>query len=266
MRVYNVFLFFVLIIFANCTQGNKQELSVHASIISKNIGAIEPINIDSSGLKFNILNTEIRDGLISKPIAMQKFQTLIKKITTLYYIKNGRDFEKTNWIFPLEGYNSSAIGGKNGSGYIGNGFNYFDGNGRKGHPAHDLFIRDERENKIDIRTKKPVNVLSMTEGIVIALEMKWDTLSNLQGGKYIYVYVPSKKQIIYYAHNDTVFVKLGDIVVPGDTIATVGRSGYNAFKKRSPTHLHIMVMQLDSVLLPKPINPYNDLLKCKIKD
>jgi len=38
-------------------------------------------------------------------------------------------------------------------------------------------------------------------------------------------------------------VKLGDVVRPGDQLATVGRSGWNAAKRRSPTHLHLTVVK-----------------------
>ncbi len=212
---------------------------------------------------FDELNTKIRDMKISKDTAFEKFKKLIAQIKTYYYAHGGKDYKKSEWVFPLKGYNSTNIGGTNGSGYIPDGFNYFDGNNRKGHPAHDIFIFDKNETKIDDNTHKPANVLSMTEGIVIARETKWDSTSNLQGGNYIYIYVPSLEQIVYYAHNNTVKVKPGDMVVPGDIIATVGRSGKNAFAKRSPTHLHIMFMQLDNNYYPRPINPYADLLKVK---
>ena len=212
---------------------------------------------------FNDLNTKIRNEEISKDSAFEKFNTLLIKIKDYYYKYRGKDYAKSDWVFPLQGYNSSNIGGPNGCGYIPDGFNYFDGNKRKGHPAHDIFINDRNEDKIDDYTHKPANVLSMTEGIVIARETKWDSTSNMQGGNYIYIYVPSQEQIVYYAHNDSVKVKPGDFVIPGKVIATVGRSGKNAFAKRSPTHLHIMFMQLDKNLFPKPINPYSDLLKVK---
>jgi murein DD-endopeptidase MepM/ murein hydrolase activator NlpD len=58
-------------------------------------------------------------------------------------------------------------------------------------------------------------------------------------------------------------VNIGDIVKPRQVIATVGRTGLNAFKKRSPTHLHFMVLKLDTNFYPTPINSYNLLLKSK---
>jgi murein DD-endopeptidase MepM/ murein hydrolase activator NlpD len=103
----------------------------------------------------------------------------------------------------------------------------------------------------------------MTDGIVISLEERWETTSNLKGGKYIYIYCPLKKHIYYYAHNDKLLVKIGQIIKAGTVIATVGRTGFSAFQKRSPTHLHIMGLQLDSTSCPYPINIYLELKKCK---
>ena len=211
-------------------------------------------------IDFNSLNTKIRDGLIPQKEALKKMQVLIPLIRNYYYKHNGQDFQKSAWIFPLQNYNAKAIGGKDGSGYIASGFNYFDGNKHGGHPSQDIFINDKNQDCLDDVTKKPVNVLSLTEGIVIAASTQWDTASNLRGGKYIYIYVPSINSFIYYAHTNKVLVNLCDIIKPGDIIANVGRTGLSAFKKRSPTHLHIMQLKLDSTYYPRPVNLYKDLL------
>jgi hypothetical protein len=99
---------------------------------------------------------------------------------------------------------------------------------------------------------------------VIASESEWDTDSDLRGGKYIYVYDYVSDGIFYYAHNSEIFVKPGDILNAGDIIAHVGRTGLNAYKKRSPTHLHIMYLVTEDGY-PKPKNIYGDLLDCTPK-
>ncbi len=208
---------------------------------------------------FNYLNNKIRDGLISKNEALKIIQKLLPQLRNYYYTHEDNSIIVKKRFFPVQGYSSKTIGGKDGSGYISSGYNYFDGNKHGGHPAHDIFIIDKNQDCIDDLTKKPVNVLSITGGIVIAVEMEWDTLSNLRGGKYIWVYEPNSNSFFYYAHNNKVFVNPCDIVNPGDTIATVGRTGLNAFKKRSPTHLHIMQLKLDSTYYPRPVNCYQDL-------
>jgi hypothetical protein len=70
-------------------------------------------------------------------------------------------------------------------------------------------------------------------------------------GYYIWIYAPEENALFYYAHNNEVLVNVGQIVNAGDTIATVGRTGLNAFKKRSPTHLHFMKLVLDKEFYPK---------------
>jgi len=212
---------------------------------------------------FDALNDKIRDQLISKEDALRQVQKWLPKLKTYFYENGGQDFPKSNWVFPVQGYNSKAIGGTNGSGYVATGYDYFDGNKHGGHPAHDIFIFDKNQDCVDDITKKPVNVLSMTGGIVIASEMVWDTASSLRGGKYIWVYDPLSNSLFYYAHNNEVLVKPCDILKPGDTIATGGRTGLNAFKKRSPTHLHIMQLRLDENGYPKPVNCYNELIAIK---
>jgi len=210
-------------------------------------------------IDFNSLNNSIRDGDIEKPEALKEIQTMLPKLKKYFYKNGGEDFLTSSWIFPVEGYSLTSIGGSEGSGYNPLDYDYFDGNKHGGHPAHDIFIKDNDQDCIDDSKKNFVNVLSMTGGVVIAMETNWDTTSNLRGGKYIWIYDPTSNSLIYYAHNNSVAVQMCDIVKPGDTIATVGRTGLNAFKSRSPTHLRIMQLQLDNIQYPKPLDCYKDL-------
>ena len=118
----------------------------------------------------------------------------------------------------------------------------------------------------------------MDYGVVIACSNEWWPTSNLRGGKYIWIYHyntfsgnaqgftkaenTSGPIITYYAHNNTIFVKPGDLVVPGQKMAEVGRTGYNAYKKRSPTHLHFSAFRLVEGV-PVPFNPYSQLKAAK---
>ncbi len=97
---------------------------------------------------------------------------------------------------------------------------------------------------LDDRTGKPANILSVSKGIVVATEPSWDKTSNLRGGIYIVVYNPDDELLYYYAHNSKIVVKPGTIVKAGDKLAELGRSGLNAYKKRSPTHLHLMALKV----------------------
>ncbi len=185
-------------------------------------------------------------------------------IRKAYYENKGKDYSKTEWVFPLHGYHANSIGGIKGNGYILGGYNYFDGNKHTGHPAQDIFINDKNQDCQDDNTKKAVNVLSVTGGIVVATENRWETNSKLRGGIYIWIYNATDNSLMYYAHLKEIFVKPGDFVKPADIIGTVGRTGLNAFAKRSPTHLHISLLVFQDNL-PQPLNIYNYLLSCKTK-
>jgi hypothetical protein len=204
----------------------------------------------------NSLNTMVRDSKIGKKEAQAKYSELIGNINGLY--KN--DAAPNTTVFPLKGYTTTAIGGTKGEGYKPAGYNYFDGNDHKGHPAHDIFINDKDQDCKDDNTGKEVTVLAVQSGIVIAAENNWDTTSALRGGKYLYIFNPVTNIIFYYAHNQKLLVQPGNYIKAGQAIAYVGRTGANAFKQRSPTHLHLMELRLDTNLLPKPVNSY-DLLK-----
>ena len=71
--------------------------------------------------------------------------------------------------------------------------------------------------------------------------------------------------LVYYAHNSKIDVVPGQWVNAGDKIAEMGRSGFNAFLPRSPTHLHLMVLGLTDTGLPIPVNTYAWLLNSEVK-
>jgi murein DD-endopeptidase MepM/ murein hydrolase activator NlpD len=215
--------------------------------------------------EFNELNTRIRDGKISKPQAKEQFRALIEQIQNEYYAAGGKDYTTADWVFPLKGYGYKSIGGINGNGYKEAGYDYFDGNRHRGHPSQDIFIHDKKQQSIDDRTKKPVSVLSITGGVIVAAEKDWDPSSALRGGEYIWIYDPTSHALIYYAHNSVVHVEVGDFIKPGDVIAYVGRTGLNASKRRSPTHLHVTYLSI-SESLPIPRNIYKELIKSRIMD
>jgi hypothetical protein len=204
-------------------------------------------------IKINQLNTAVLNNTIKKPQAAKQFKTLIGQLNKLKGVPKVLE----PWVFPLKGYNYHAIGGTNGNGYSYKGYNYLDGNKHSAHPAQDIFINDKNQDCLDDKTHKPVDVLAVNYGYVIASSNTWDTTSTLRGGKYIWIY-DDDHGLTYYAHNNSIFVKPGDRVTQGQKIAEVGRTGYNAYKKRSPTHLHFSNFSLNSGI-PKPVNPYHQL-------
>ncbi|HQV85221.1 MAG TPA: M23 family metallopeptidase [Chitinophagaceae bacterium] len=218
----------------------------------------------SLAFKSNTLISLIRDGKLDKDSSLPKFKDLLNEIKEQYNEQAITRYNSDKWVFPLKDYTTDiSIGNSKDEGYIPGRYNFFDGNDHKGHAALDIFIADSNQDCADDRTKKQVDVLSMTGGVVLAAEMNWDTASALRGGKYIWIYDPLNKLLLYYAHNNTVIIKPGQIVKPGEKIATCGRTGLNAFKKRSPTHLHLMILKLDENNYPRPINPYGYLKTAK---
>ena len=212
-------------------------------------------------LEFDALYARIRDQTIDRASALARVRELLPQIRAFYYAYGGKDTPADAGRFPLHGYGSESIGGKNGSGYQPNGYDWFDGYRSKGHPGHDLFIHDRDRNELDDRTGKAVDVVSITDGVVVAYSPDWNPGSGLRGGRYLYIYGVSANGIYYYAHNRTLAVKPGDIVTSGQVIATVGRSGKNAAEARSPTHLHIMFLAIGDDGYPRPRNIYADLIR-----
>jgi len=194
--------------------------------------------------EFSTVSTMVRDGLISRSEARDRIRALVPALAAYYRQESHTAFPRGEWVFPVEGYSPATAGNNKGRDYVASGYDYFAGNRHGGHPSFDLFIRDRNQDSLDDRSKTPVNVLSMTGGLVVALAKEWDSGSRLRGGKYIWIYDPDVDGLVYYAHNASVKVALGDIVKPGEVIATVGRSGLNAFRKRSPTHLHLTYLQI----------------------
>lgn len=212
--------------------------------------------------EFNEFNNLIRDGRIDKASARARLPVSLADISAEYYQRGGRDYTPAQWVFPVAGYDAAAIGKERNHGFVPSGYDFFSGNRHGGHPSYDIFIRDRNRDSRDDRSGKAVSVISMTGGVVVALENEWRQGSGLRGGKYIWVYDPANKLLVYYAHNEELFVEPGTIVKPGDLLATVGRSGFNAAKPRSPTHLHFSVLRIEKGQ-PVPVSVYRELKRMK---
>jgi murein DD-endopeptidase MepM/ murein hydrolase activator NlpD len=214
-------------------------------------------------LCFDGLNTMIRDNRIGRDSARMELQRLLSEVRDEYHRAGGRDYRKDEWVFPLAGYDSRAVGGGRRHGYVSGQYDFFRGNRHGGHPSFDIFIQDRNQDSLDDRSGAPVNVISLTGGIVVALENDWMPDSRLLGGRYLWIYDPANDLLVYYAHNSDLAVELGQIVRPGDLLATVGRSGYNAAKRRSPTHLHLTVLRVNQGGSVVPVEVYRDLKKAR---
>ena len=228
--------------------------------------------------EWNILYPKIRDRLISKEEAQGKLKALelsIREYTSQPLTSEAprpqggassglAGGQEDRLCFPLKGYTFHSMGGTKGSGYQVQGYDFFDGSQHKGHPGHDIFIRDKDQDGVDDRTGIPVDVLSVCSGVVVSVNGDWEPSSSVRGGNYVWVYHPIKGRYFYYAHLREIAVSVGQVVSRGDRLGTVGRTGLNAYPKRSPTHLHFSVHQsLDGT--PRPMDPYFDLVRAEVR-
>ncbi len=208
--------------------------------------------------EWDLLYLKIRDRQIAKQEAQEKLKTIE---ASLKFFSRTTGVEQSDRLcFPLKGYGPSAIGGKEGSGSQTSGYDFFDGNQHKGHPGHDIFIRDKNQDCLDDRTGKPVEVVSASPGIVVSLNDRWEPSSPIRGGNYVWVFDSAKSRYYYYAHLGEIFIKVGQMVSKGERLGLVGRTGVKAYPKRSPTHLHFVVHQSRDGY-PKPINPFKKLVE-----
>ena len=220
-------------------------------------------NQENPSFEWNTLYPKIRDRLISKEEAQGRLQALELSIreTTSQPLTSGQE---NRLCFPLKGYTFHSMGGTKGSGYQVQGYDFFDGSQHKGHPGHDLFIQDRDQDGVDDRTGIPVDVLSVCSGVVVSVNGDWEPSSPLRGGNYVWVYNPTQGRYFYYAHLKEIVVSVGQVVSRGDRLGPVGRTGLNAYSKRSPTHLHFSVHH-STHGYPQPINPYSDLVGAEVR-
>lgn len=155
--------------------------------------------------------------------------------------------------FPLAGYGIDNVGGSNGEGYRPDGYRFLDGNAHTGHPAQDIFIFDANQDALDDTTGNHARVLALADGVVVSTFGGWANRNELRGGNYVWIYHPARRMLSYSAHLQDILVKVGDRVRGGQQIATLGRSGKNASLPRSPTHLHVMLLEVDGM---GPVDPF----------
>ena len=208
------------------------------------------------------LMRQVRDAKLQRKQAVDSMGRLTDELYMYMYLKNKEPVDKSEWVFPVRGYNWSAIGGVQGSGYVVADFDFFDNNSG-GHPAHDIFINDKNQDAIDDNTNKPVEILSMSGGIVVETRKNWTPeMMDIKGGNIVYVYDNFSDGLFYYAHMNKVYVNVGDFVLPGTVLGIMGRTGKNAYPLRSPTHLHLMYVKNHNGDLT-PVNMYDELAKVK---
>ncbi len=204
--------------------------------------------------KWDYFEKAVRDQKILKDSAKKVFPSLYEKLKQ-YADKFKFDTLTSPWTFPVNGYGIESVGkgGFKPDIYYGGssikGYNFYDGNKHGGHPAYDLFILDKNQDCLDDSSGKPVNIIAPVDLMILSVFKDWVKGSGIRGGNYVWALNPLEDQIFYFAHLDSILVKGGDFCKEGTSIGTVGRSGKNAWVKRCPTHLHMMVLKIDGTEL-----------------
>ncbi|MFA5349748.1 MAG: GNAT family N-acetyltransferase [Candidatus Omnitrophota bacterium] len=115
------------------------------------------------------------------------------------------------------------------------------------------FIANSNHEAYDIFAQEGAEILSFHSGLVVVAAGNWlfqekgwlrGTGLSLKGGNVVIIYNPELKSYAYYSHLKDILVKPGDIVIAGENIATIGKTGLNAMRK--PAHLHFEYKTSDS--------------------
>jgi len=184
----------------------------------------------------------IRDRKIDKDDAID---SIIKYVPLAVQDFKTRDIPATkraDWVFPMIGWTSVSYR-TDGKDYKDEGFDYFQGGEFTGHPAHDIFIIDKDTNVFEDSTRQKVYATAMVTGIVISTYGTWFRADYLRSGNYVKLFDPESKAIFYYSHLDTVFVTPGQLVIAGEPLGYVGRTGRKAIKGK--THIHIAYYKIE---------------------
>lgn len=214
--------------------------------------------------QFGELHENIATSAITPDSATAAFTQILQGIKSIAFFQDSCRYDTLATVFPIKGYQPAlSIGGK-GRGYKPEGFDLFDIEVRGSHPAHDLFIRDKNHDSLDDRTGEPVDILSFSSGIVLDIQNNWNPESSRRGGNYVWIYDPCRNGLWYYAHFKTVEVQPGQWIDSGEKLGQVGRTGLNATRKRSDTHLHLMFLHLNELGLPIPGNTYDQLMNSRV--
>lgn len=207
---------------------------------------------------FNELYQAIRTKKMEPKEARVRFSQIIDSFNIMY--ASLRFVQAPIPVFPLKGYTFKTSYDVTYNDYSDSAYDFFEA-AATGHPAIDLTIRDKNKDELDDKTKKPVQVVSVSEGVVLAVNKKPITKLQKQAGNYIWVYDFYNHQLWYYGFCNKIAVRAGDRVSPGTPIGVVGNLGNMRCKKNGVTRLHLMVFNIDENNLPGVISPVTVLNK-----
>jgi hypothetical protein len=204
----------------------------------------------------------VRDALLPRSILQNQLETWPRRLKTCYADHRFGGI----CVFPLNGYGIAETLGSNRNGhggFVARGYAFLDGNRHGGHPAIDFFVHDRNQDGRDDRTGRAIDVLAIADGVVFSVFDGWQAngpTALVRGGNYTWIYHPALDVFSYYAHLSAVAVRTGQTVTAGQRIGCLGRSGRNAHPQRSPTHLHLMLLNAGDM---QPIQPLDLLPKAR---
>ena len=207
---------------------------------------------------WNHLYQQIRDFAMPPEAAQAAFAPLHQRLRETY---GQAGVGGTERAYPVLGYDSKW--GENGIAFRPRGYQFFSGNRQGIHPSLDLFILDKNQDSLDDRSREPVAIVAYSGGVVVGVNKEWEFPSPQRGGKYVWIFDPTTDRYSYYAHLAQVDVHLGQILSAGETLGLLGRTGLNAYKKRSPTHLHLTVLSYRQGEM-LPYNPWSELARARL--
>ena len=195
---------------------------------------------------------EVTHALMSGPLAgkaaRERYQALWATITV-----DDLPAPKLNhwqWMFPLPGYDASAFG----ESYWVDDYRYLDGPQAQGYPGLRIYLQDRGRLGLDDRTKKPAPVVSATDGVVVAAEKFWKEGDPSVLGDFVTVLDQQDKLLFTYANLGRIRVSPGQLLVKGEVVGWVGRTGQEIQARHLGTQLGFMVHTFDKGLF-YPVYP-----------
>ena len=155
------------------------------------------------------------------------------------------------WVFPLPGYGEGDYSAQS---YVVNDFRFLDGPRQEGMPGFRIYARDLKRAGLDDRNRKPIPVVSATEGVVVSARKFWKEGDPNPFGVYVCVLSQDEKHFFYYMYMSKLRVSTGQLVAKGEVLGWLGRSGHEVASKRLGTQLRFQVHSFDAGLF-YPVYP-----------